>query len=357
MNQVKEEIAFLIEKKKIDLAIDKINESLSNNHEDDELYFLYAQCYESQEKFSKSIIEIDKAISFNPEYWYYHYYKWYIYNWLSNYKKALVSLEEALRLEPDNANYYALLWSIYLWKRDIKKARIALNNWFLISPNSLLLRELQSTIEWADWNIEKSIAYTKESLAIDSQDPYSLFQMWQMLLYKWDYKWAKEHFLQILSQNPKFPWAKDMLLQSLKNHIFIYRIIFNLILKFQKFQDKAIYIFVAMWIFLIPFRIFLAVVIYLYYSLYHWFNFALLFHPLWKMALSLLQKVVSILFLITTMTLSILYFFVWFELDMIILLLLWSILLLSGPIEYKNNKIFWIYFIVLWTYLSISPFL
>lgn len=152
------EIEQLKAEKKFDIALQKLENSLSNYNDDYRIYEEIADIYLYLWKNTKALKAIDFALNINKDSATWNYLKWFLLLTSNKVVEAVELLEKSNSIMPNNSEvlrnlwwWYSVIWNYEKWIFILKRA---LN----LAPNDRLITEdLAMALIWSgkikEWNI------------------------------------------------------------------------------------------------------------------------------------------------------------------------------------------------------------
>lgn len=89
-----------------DTVIDKYNDLLRKDPENDQYYYRRGLRYEEMNETEKALADYTKAIELAPDEATYYYNRGNVYLTRTEYQNAIENFDEAIKLNPENADYY-----------------------------------------------------------------------------------------------------------------------------------------------------------------------------------------------------------------------------------------------------------
>lgn len=127
---------FLIDRKKIDLAKELLNQALALEPDNPIIHALFAFCMQNQKKSEEALEIINKAIGLEPEESIYYSVKAFILENMKRYDEAEEVINEAISLENNDAENYILLGKIKKGKKEWKDALEVIEKGLELEPDN-----------------------------------------------------------------------------------------------------------------------------------------------------------------------------------------------------------------------------
>ncbi|WPP49985.1 tetratricopeptide repeat protein [Catalinimonas niigatensis] len=263
-------IYLLIERDKLDIAQQKITETLTEFPDSEDLYILQAELYLKKDENKRALEAAERAIGLNPENEEAYYIQSRAFIAFEEHKKAHQAIDKALVLNPYAAAYYAVKALILL---DTKKHQEAIE-WaqkgLEIAPDHLLCNNVLSLAQNKAGQREEAYERLEYMLAEDPEDSFTQANMGYHFLAKGDIKKAKEHFSVALRQDPTNEFIRSGMMEAIKSTNWLYRKFLHYSLWIEKIGRKnkfALYIGIIILVNVVPFLL----PFYLLLILWSWF--------------------------------------------------------------------------------------
>jgi len=263
-------IHLLIERDKLDIAQQKISETLAEYPDADDIHVLQAELYLRQDENKKAIKAANTAIGLNPENDDAFFIQSRVYLEQESYKKAHQAIDRALALNAHVATYYAVKALIYLNSKDPNQALSLAEKGLELDPDDLLCNNVLSMAQSRVGQSAVAHERLKYMLAKDPENSLTQANMGYHYLSRGEIKKAKTHFSEALRQDPTNEYTQAGMLQAIKSSNWFYRKFLQYSLWIEKIGTKnkfALYIGVIVLVKLIP----LLLPFYLLIILWSWF--------------------------------------------------------------------------------------
>ncbi|MGV3767850.1 MAG: tetratricopeptide repeat protein [Chitinophagaceae bacterium] len=229
-----EKVHILIQQKKFQEAQRILSDLLIGDSGNIHFLSLLAEVNLQQDKFDAANSIIDNAISISPDVPHLFYIKSRIAIHQNILSEAEQHVNQAIALDPYDADYVALLANIKLGRKQFEAALETANRALEIDAENLLALNTRSTALNKLNRKEESFETIEGALREDPNNAYTHANYGWGLLEKGDYKKAREHFKEALSNDPTFEYAQSGMLEAIKATNPVYR----LFLKYAFFMSN-----------------------------------------------------------------------------------------------------------------------
>ncbi len=192
-----------------------------------------------QEQKKPAAEAAQKAILLEPDWAYSHYVMALVYFRLDDNKKARRAIDEAIRLDPRDERFYGLLSGIHLNERNWKEALAAAEAGLEIDPEDAECVNLRANALVQLGRRDEAGEAIGSALENDPDNAFTHANQGWALLHSGDYKKAMAHFREALRIDPEMDWAREGIVESLKAHNPIYRIMLSYFLYMSRLSSKA----------------------------------------------------------------------------------------------------------------------
>lgn len=208
-----QDLLFLIERKKYNLAIEKLRERLLSNPDDSYLYYLISICHCGIENYSKGIVFIKKALELDStsSAFLNHYAEIEIEN--RNYGQSLEILRQSLKIDPNQEEVFLLKSRIELENGKIGEAVEEAKKALALAPDNNFAKNIISLGCIIRKNYSEANQLIIQCLKKDPLDAFSLLNLALIKFFKNEIVEAKEILKQILSRDPENEVIKEGLKQ------------------------------------------------------------------------------------------------------------------------------------------------
>jgi Flp pilus assembly protein TadD len=168
-----------------------------------------------------------------------HYAAGIVFQERNRFGEAEAAAREAIRLDPEDADYWSLLaqclFSQQKWKDALEAADAGLK--FNPEHSSCINLRAMALVKLGDK--AGAAATIEQDLRRNPHNALSHANQGWTLLHQNDPKKALEHFREALRLNPNNEWARDGMIQALKAHHLIYRMMLRYYLWMSRFTRKG----------------------------------------------------------------------------------------------------------------------
>lgn len=217
-------VAILIQQKKFQEAQHILADLLTDDSNNIQVLSLLAEVNLQQDKFETANSIIDTAIQMSPDKPHLFYIKSRIALHQNRLSEGEQHISQAITLDPYDADYVALMASIKLGRKQFEQALETANRALEIDAENLLALNTRSTALIKLNRREESFATIEGALREEPDNAYTHANYGWGLLEKGDYKKARIHFKEALSNDPTFEYAQSGMLEAIKATNPFYRI-------------------------------------------------------------------------------------------------------------------------------------
>lgn len=224
MNPLLARAELLLNQERYDLAADTLRQALLQSPEDADIHRLLAFCLSEQEKFDEATSHAQRAVHLAPDDPYAHYVLCSVMADRRRWREARQAIEEALALAPGEPDFYAMLARIAFAQERWRDALSAAEQGLAIDGENGGCINLRAMAQVKLGDKAGASATIDLALARRPDDPVAHANQGWVLLEQGNPKKAVEHFREALRLNPEFEWAQQGILEALKAHNPIYRL-------------------------------------------------------------------------------------------------------------------------------------
>ncbi len=230
-----------------DLASKELRQAIGESPENSLAHALLAICLVNLDRGEEALSEASEAVRLDPGAALSHYAKGHALLQLKRLKEAESSAREAIRLEPADADFHGLLASVELARRDWSAALAAAEVGLALDPEHLLCTNLRALALVQLGRKEEASHALGSALANAPEDALTHCNTGWTLLHQGDHRGALEHFREALRLDPELEWARAGIVEALKAHYLIYRLMLRFFLWMSR-QTR-----VAQWVVILGF--------------------------------------------------------------------------------------------------------
>lgn len=263
-------IHLLIERDKLDIAQQRIAETLAEFPDSDDLHVLQAELYLKKDEHKNALEAAERAIGLNPENEEAYGIQARVYLAREEYKKAHTAIDRALALNPYASGFYAIKAVIFLDTQKHAEAIEYAKKGLEIYPDDLLCNNVFSLAQNKAGHAEDAFERLEYMLAEDPENSFTQANMGYHYLSKGKVKKAKEHFSVALQKDPTNEFTKAGMMQAIKSTNWFYRKFLQYSMWIEKIGRKnkfALYIGVIILVKILP----ILLPFYLLLILWSWF--------------------------------------------------------------------------------------
>jgi Flp pilus assembly protein TadD len=224
MNPLLSRAELLINQERYDLAVDTLRQALVDAPDDADVHRLLAFCLAEQERFDEATSHAEKAVHLAPDDPQTHYVHSSVLCDRRRWSEARGAIEEALALAPGEPELYAMLARIAYAQERWRDALEAAEQGLAIDGENAGCINLRAMAQVKLGDKAGASATIDQALARRPDDPIAHANQGWVLLEQGNPKKSVEHFREALRLNPEFEWARQGILEALKAHNPIYRL-------------------------------------------------------------------------------------------------------------------------------------
>jgi tetratricopeptide (TPR) repeat protein len=229
----------LLEQSRHDLALTELQKHLAEDPQDPLGHAMLARCLLAQEKYEEATQEAEQAIALGPDSAFAHYVLALIWH-LRNYEeKAERVVRTAIEIDPSSALYRSLLASILFAQKRWQEALEAAEEGLELDAEDVECNNLRAMALVKLGRREEAGTTIEQALEKDPDNAITHANQGWTLLEKGDTAKALEHFREALRLQPDLEWARQGILEALRSHYPIYRLILMYFLWMAKLSQRA----------------------------------------------------------------------------------------------------------------------
>ncbi len=157
----------------------------------------------------------------------------------NRFAEALPPIQEALRLDPYNAGYHGMLSQVHVNQRRWTDALAAAERGLEVEPENVLCNNLRAMALVGLGRKQEAGQTITASLARDPDDPFTHANQGWTLLEQRQPRQAMEHFREALRLDPNCQWARQGIVEAMKAHHFVYRVMLSYFLWMGKLDSRV----------------------------------------------------------------------------------------------------------------------
>lgn len=214
----------LFQQNRFDLAGREFRQELAEDPDNGVAHAFLALCLSQADENAEALREAAEAVRLDPEMAFGHYVRGFVLRDLNQLADAERAAREAVRLDPDDANHFGLLSSIALQRRNWTDALAAAEQGLALDPEHGLCTNLRAMALVNLGRKDEAARTLGSALANDPQDPFTHANQGWAYLHQGDHVKALEHFREALRLDPNNEWARIGIIEALKAHHLLYRL-------------------------------------------------------------------------------------------------------------------------------------
>ncbi len=224
----------LLDQSREELAVQELRQVLAESPEDSMAHAVLGICLASLKQFDEASREVETALHLAPEEPFVFYANSLVLQKRNRFAEAEVAIGEAIGMDPYQPEYFAQLSQIQFAQRRWQDALDASQQGLALDPEDVGCTNVHAmALVKLGRKIEAGEAI-ETALKRDPEDAVSHANMGWSLLESGDHKKAMEHFREALRLNPEMEWARIGIIESMKSHYFLYRLMLNWFLWMMK---------------------------------------------------------------------------------------------------------------------------
>ena len=216
-------IELLIEKDKLDLAQQQLNDALAQFPDAGVLHQLQSEVYFRRQQYKDAMDAANRAVAADPDDDYAFYLKARIYIAQRELKSAEEEIGQALALNPHQADYYGIQATIKLDRGKPEEAASLAEKGLSIDPSSLFCNNVLSMAHSRLGKKDSAYERLEHMLANDPENAFTHANAGFHFLRLGEVKKAKQHFSTALQIDPNQEYAKSGMAEAIKSTNILYR--------------------------------------------------------------------------------------------------------------------------------------
>ncbi len=265
------QIQRLIDLDRLDLARQKISDSLGQYPDWDELYALQANLSIKEKKYEEAMEAIQQAIVLDPENSHHFFTKSRIHYDKKDLKRAHQEIDRALSLDPNFAPYYGFKAAIFLETKKYEEVISWAREGLAVDPSDLMCNNVLTLALNQTGESDEAYERLEHMLEDDPNNVLTQANTGFHFLRKGNIPKAKEHFAEALRQDPNFEFARAGMMESIKASNWFYRKLLQYSFWVEKIGNRN------RWVFLIGLLILIRIIpvlipFYLIFLFWTWFT-------------------------------------------------------------------------------------
>ncbi len=228
----------LLEQSRDELAEQELRQVLAESPEDAMAHAVLGICLSQRKQFAEASQEVESAIHLAPEEPFAFYANAIVLEKRNRFAEAEAAISEAIGMDPYQPHYFAQLSQLQYSQRRWRDALESSEQGLALDPedanctnlHAMALVKLGRKIEAGD--------AIETALKRNPEDAFSHANMGWSLMERGEHEKAMEHFREALRLNPELEWARAGIIEAMKAHYFLYRIMLNWFLWMMKLTHK-----------------------------------------------------------------------------------------------------------------------
>lgn len=238
MNRHLQRAQMLAEQSRFEMALEEIAQHLTEEPEDAQAHSLRGFCLAELEKYEEAAIAARTAIQLAPD----SSHPYYIYSLVltarNNLAEADKAIANAIELDPYDEDYFAQAAAIKLQQKQWEPALVAAEEGLKLDPEHETCTNLRAIALVKLGRKSEAGEALQSSLEREPENPLSHANMGWSKLEQGQPKQAMTHFREALRLEPEMEWARQGIVQAMKSHYFIYRMLLGFFLWINKLDGR-----------------------------------------------------------------------------------------------------------------------
>jgi tetratricopeptide (TPR) repeat protein len=220
-------------------AEDELRQELADNPENAVAHSFLAITLATQERFKEAIQHAQIGASLAPDAPYSHFAAAITLFKAKRFDDAKTAIQQAIRIDPEDRRYYSVLGQIYFERGAWKDALAAAQEGLRLDPEDAACANLQAMALVKLGRQEQASQVIEATLAREPERALTHANKGWTLLHQGDPQKALVHFREALRLNPMLTWAKSGLVEALKAHNPIYRVMLRYFLWMSRLDNNT----------------------------------------------------------------------------------------------------------------------
>lgn len=226
-----QDIVFLIESRRYDYAIEKLNDRLTSDFDDkDYLFYLLSFCYSQLVSFKEAEFYIKKALEFSPHSTEFLNQFADIEIEKGNLDEGFKILNQSLKIDPEQEDVFFLKSRIHLFKKELKQATENADLALAINPDNIDASNIKALGLILERNYKEATKIVNKTMGQNPLDSFSLVNIGLLKYFDNQIVEAKRIFQQALANDPHNETIRYYLRLVITSNNTINRKIFQLVL-------------------------------------------------------------------------------------------------------------------------------
>jgi tetratricopeptide (TPR) repeat protein len=217
----------LFQQQRWDLAIQELRGLLALEPDRAVAHALLALALAQTDALDEALSEAQQAIGLDPELAFAHRALAAVLFQRDEHEPAAAAIHQAIELDPDEADHRGMLAQIRCAQRRWQDALVAADEGLALDPHDVDCLTLRSLALTKLGRAAEATDTVDAALAKDPDNPYTHQARGWALLHQGDSKGAAHHFQEALRRDPSLDGARAGLVEALKAHNPIYRLVLS----------------------------------------------------------------------------------------------------------------------------------
>lgn len=231
--------SMLLERSRFSEAETELRQALAIDSQNADAHSLLALVLSAQEKHDEAIREARVGRSLAVDSPNSHYVLAHVLLETDQVDEAKLAIEEAIRGDPDNPRFYAVLGQIFLEKRDWQGALQAAEQGLRLNPHDIECTNLRALAMVQLGRKADASVVIRAALAREPESSLTHANQGWTYLHQNQPRQALVHFREALRLNPNYGWARQGMIEALKAHNPIYRLMLGYFLWMSRLSGQA----------------------------------------------------------------------------------------------------------------------
>lgn len=229
----------LIQQSRFELAEKELRQTLAQHPDDAYVHSLLAICYDKLNDYRRAKEAAHEGIHLAPASPFSFYAASIVSAGRNDYAQADQEIQQAIALDMTNASFFAHLAMIKIAQKQWVAAKAAAEEGLALDPEHVECTNFRAIamVKLGD-KIEAGAAI-EHALQQDPEDAVSHANLGWSLLERGHPRQAMPHFREALRLQPNMEWARQGIVEAMKSHYFIYRIMLNWFLWIGRLQGRT----------------------------------------------------------------------------------------------------------------------
>ncbi|HET90519.1 MAG TPA: tetratricopeptide repeat protein [Chloroflexi bacterium] len=219
-----ERARLLLQTRRYEEAEAVLHQALAGTPGNSQAHALLALALYRQDQDEEALQQVQIAIGLAPDHAHHHYIRALILLDMEREAESMAAIREALRLDPTVTGYYGLLGQLYMQKRAWQQALEAAETGLQLDPEDVQCANLRAMALVKLGRLEEAGQTIGAALACDPENSLTHANQGWAMLHRSKPEHALVHFREALRLNPMLDWARQGIVEALKAHNVIYRL-------------------------------------------------------------------------------------------------------------------------------------